>query len=97
MEGNQMQDVRPAKAGDLIQIWDFYAERVEDEVKINDHGKFGYIVGASKRTDTFLDEKGNTMYLSNIVEGDVFKIILFEDDTSNIIHVHKDNIRRLNA
>ena len=90
-------DVRPAKPGDLIQIWDFYAERVEDEVKINDHGKFGYIVGASKRTDTFLDEKGNTKYLTNIVEGDVFKIILFEGDTSNIIHVHKDNIRRLNA
>ena len=35
-----MQDVRPAKAGDLIQIWDFYAERVKDEVKINYHGKF---------------------------------------------------------
>ena len=92
-----MQDVRPAKAGDLIQIWDFYAERTDDPAKINDHGKYGYIVGASKRTDTFLDEKGDTKHLSIIVEGDVFKIILFEGDTSNIIHVHKDNIRRLNA
>ena len=63
-------DVRPAKAGDLIQIWDFYAERVEDEVKINDHGKFGYIVGTSKRTDTFLDAKGNTKYLTNISDRD---------------------------
>ena len=90
-------DVRPAKAGDLIQIWDFYAERNDDPAMLTDHGKFGYIVGTSKRTDTFLDEKGNTKYLTNIVEGDVFKIILFEGGTSNIIHVHKDNIRRLNA
>ena len=90
-------DKKPAKAGDLIQIWDFYAERNDDPAMLIDHGKFGYIVGTSKRTDTFLDEKGNTKYLTNIVEGDVFKIILFEGDTSNIIHVHKDNIRRLNA
>lgn len=92
-----MQEARPAKAGDLIQVWDHYAERTEDSAKISDHGKFGYIVGASKRTDTFLDGEGNTKHLTSIVEGDVFKIILFEDDTSNIIHVHKDNIRRLNA
>ena len=90
-------DVRPAKAGDLIQIWDFYAERTDDPAKISDHGKFGYIIGESKRTDTFLDGEGNTKHLTSIVEGDVFKIILFEGDTSNIIHVHKDNIRRLNA
>ena len=77
-----MQDVRPAKPGDLIQIGDFYAIRTKDEAKINDHGKFGYIVGESKRTDTFLDEKGNTKHLSSIVEGDVFKIILSEGDTS---------------
>ena len=92
-----MQDVRPAKPGDLIQIWDFYAIRTKDEAKISDHGKFGYIMGESKRTDTFLDGKGTTRHLSSIVEGDVFKVILFEGDTSNIIHVHKDNIRRLNA
>ncbi len=92
-----MQNVRPTKAGDLIQIWDFYAERTEDPAKISDHGKFGYIVGESKRTDTFLDGAGNRQHLSSIVEGDVFKIILFEGDTPNIIHVHKDNIRRLNA
>ncbi len=92
-----MQDVRPAKAGDLIQVWDHYAERTEDPAKISDHGKYGYIVGASKRTDTFLDGEGNTKHLTSIVEGDVFKVILFEGDTSNIIHVHKDNIRRLNA
>ena len=58
-----MQDVRPAKAGDLTQVWDHYAERTEDSAKISDHGKFGYIVGASKRTDTFLDGEGNTCLL----------------------------------
>lgn len=90
-----MNEPRKPKAGDLIQVWDHYAIRTGDEVKISDHGKCGYIMRESKRSDTFLDGKGDTKYLSRIVEGDVFKVILFEGDASNVIHVHQDNIRRI--
>ena len=81
------------KSGEYVQIWDFYAIRTKDEAKINDHGKFGYILGESKRTDTFLDEKGNTKHLSSIVEGDVFKVIVFDVSGPKTIHVHQDNLR----
>lgn len=91
-----MNEPRKPKAGDLIQVWDYYAIRTGDNAKIADHGKHGYIIRESKQSDTFLDGKGDTKYLTRIVEGDVFKIILFEGDASNVIHVHKDNIRRLN-
>lgn len=90
-----MNEPRKPKAGDLIQIWDRHAIRTGDNAKISDHGKCGYIMRESKRSDTFLDGKGDTKHLSRIVEGDVFKIILFEGGTSNVIHVHQDNIRRI--
>jgi|TARA_R110000782_G_scaffold109924_2_gene199056 hypothetical protein len=97
MEGNKMNEPRKPKAGDLIQIWDRHAIRTGDNAKIADHGKCGYIMRESKRTDTFLDGKGDTKHLSHIVAGDVFKIILFENGGSNVIHVHQDNIRRVHA
>ena len=92
-----MNEPRKPKAGDLIQVWDHYAVRTGDEAKINDHGKHGYIIRESKQSDTFLYGKGDTKYLTRIVEGDVFKVILFEDNGSNVIHVHQDNIRRVHA
>ena len=92
-----MNEPRKPKAGDLIQVWDHYAIRTGDNAKITDHGKHGYIIRESKQSDTFLDGKGDTKYLTRIVEGDVFKVILFEDNGSNVIHVHQDNIRRVHA
>ena len=82
------------KSGELVHVWDHYAIRTGDEAKISNHGDIGYIVGESKRTDSFKDGKGQSRYLTNIVEGDVFKVILFADDSHSIIHVHQDNIRR---
>jgi len=89
-----MKEPRRPRAGDLVQLWDT-SSPIEHEAKITDHGKHGYIIRESKQSDTFLDGKGDTKYLSRIVEGDVFKIILFEGDASNVIHVHQDNIRRI--
>ena len=89
----KMELWRP-KSGELVQVWDHYAIRTGDDAKISNHGDIGYIVGVSKRTDSFKDGKGQSRYLANIVEGDVFKVILFGDDNHSIIHVHQDNIRR---
>ena len=88
-----MEVWRP-RTGELIQVWDHYAERTKDEVKINNHGDLGYIIGESKRTDSFKDGEGKQRFLSNITEGEVFKVILFKGDASTVIHIHQDNIRR---
>ena len=81
------------KSGEYVQIWDHYAERVEDEVKINDHGKFGYILRESKRGESFKDGDGKERFLSTIVEGDVFKVIIFDASGTKTVHVHQDNLR----
>ena len=91
-----MEVWRP-KTGELIQVWDHYAIRTGDNAKISNHGDIGYIIGESKRTDSFKDDTNTERFLANIVEGDVFKVILFKDDTSSVIHVHRDNIRRPNS
>ena len=91
-----MEVWRP-KTGELIQVWDHYAIRTGDDAKISNHGDIGYIIGESKRTDSFKDDTNTERFLANIVEGDVFKVILFKDDTSSVIHVHRDNIRRPNS
>ena len=88
-----MKDWRP-KTGEIIQVWDHYAIRTGDDAKISNHGDIGYIIGESKRTDSFKDDTNTKRFLANIVEGDVFKVILFGDDNHSIIHVHQDNIRR---
>lgn len=81
------------KSGEYVQIWDSYAVRTKDEVKINDHGKFGYILRESKRGESFKDEQGKERFLSTIVEGDVFKVIVFDVSGPKTIHVHQDNLR----
>ena len=81
------------KSGEYVQIWDHYAERVEDEVKINDHGKFGYILRESKLGESFKDAQGKERFLANIVHGEVFKIIVFDASGTKTVHVHQDNLR----
>ena len=55
-KGEYMEVWRP-RTGELIQVWDHYAERTKDEVKINNHGDLGYVIGESKRTDSFKNRK----------------------------------------
>lgn len=82
------------KAGDYVQIWDRLAVSSDDDEYINDHGKFGYIVRESKQDDTFIDGAGNERRLPGfIVQGDVFKVIVFEKNGARTIHVHHDNLR----
>tara|TARA_B100000941_G_C28479832_1_gene541459 strand:+ start:725 stop:997 length:273 start_codon:yes stop_codon:yes gene_type:complete len=76
------------ETGDVIQIWDWMSETLVD--KIADHGEHGLIVGISKKSDTFLNGKGEPCDLSHIVEGDVFKVLLNRDE---IVHVHRQWIR----
>ena len=81
------------KSGEYVQIWDSYAVRTGDEVYINDHGKFGYILRESKRGESFKDGEGKERFLSTIVEGDVFKVIIFDASGTKTVHVHQDNLR----
>ena len=81
------------KSGEYVQIWDSYAERTNDKIKIADHGKFGYIVRESKSGESFLDGQGKERFLANIVEGDVFKVIVFDASNTKTVHVHRDNLR----
>lgn len=84
------------KAGEYVQIWDSYAVSSGDNAYIRDHGKFGYIMRESKRSDSFMDGRNVERFLSNIVEGEVFKVIVFEKSGSKTVHVHQDNLRGTN-
>ena len=75
------------KPGDMIQCWDT-ATVDEYSGRIAEHGKIGYIVGESKKTDTFKDSKGVERHLTHIKEGTWFKCIFFTDSGHEIGHVN---------
>jgi len=81
------------KSGEYVQIWDHYAVRTGDEAYINDHGKFGYILRESHRGESFKDGEGEERFLSNIVQGEVFKVIVFDATGPKTVHVHQHNLR----
>ena len=83
------------KAGDMIQCWD---TSVVDEYssRIREHGKVGYIVGLSKKTDTFKDSKGIEHTLAHVKEGTCFKCIFFTDSGGHeIVHVNHHWLRKI--
>ena len=83
------------KPGDLIQCWDTNED--DDGSRILEHGKLGYVVGLTKRTDTFKDSRGKQQKLSHIEEGTCFKCIFFDNPMKGeIVHVNRAWIRRVN-
>jgi hypothetical protein len=90
-----MKEPRRPQTGDLVQLWDTSSPS-EHEAKMSDHGKVGYVVGMSKRTDKFFDGVGREKGLTHIVEGDCYKVRFFEGDASSVAHVNYAWLRVLN-
>jgi len=80
------------KPGDMVQCWD---QSEEHEGRIVDHGKVGYVVGVSKKTDTFKDSKGIECKLNHIEEGTCFKCIFFTESGHDIVHVNHHWLRKI--
>ena len=100
-----MNPWRP-KVGDMVQIWDgLEFNGKEDTAKITEHGHYGVIVDISKKTDTFINSRGEEKLLGNIVEGEVFKVLLSttpkrKPDTHhyfNVKHFHQHLLREVKA
>ena len=49
-----MKNKKQLKAGDLVQVWDWYREDTEnhDALKLTNHGDLGYIVKRLTRTSS---------------------------------------------
>ncbi len=89
-----MDNIWKPKNGELVQLWDAFAIRTDDDARIKDHGRLAYIMRESKRTDTFICSQGKKRHLEHITEGDVFKCIMFGLDSREVAHVHIDNLRQ---
>lgn len=75
------------KSGDMIQVWDAKKFTDNETVKIPEHGMVGYVVRPSKRTDSFVNERGDTVYLKYIEEGNCFQCIFFTDEGHKMVHM----------
>jgi len=71
-------------SGDYIQVWD--SLRDNEDPGIQNHGEYGLIVGESKKTDSFLNDRGERVYLKHITEGEVYRVLL--DGHDDVVHVH---------
>lgn len=80
--------------GDMIQCWD-YSTVDEHSGKLSEHGKVGYVVGESKKTDTYKDSKGVEHKLNHIKEGTCFKCIFFTESGHDIVHVNQNWLRKI--
>ena len=76
-----METIWRPSTGDYIQVWD----TMPSSCSIQNHGEYGLIVGESKKTDSFLNDRGERVYLTHITEGDVYKVLL--DGYDEVVHV----------
>ncbi len=81
--------------GDMIQCWDTTSYDGPDSDKITEHGKVGYVVRLSKKTDTFISESGTLVTLNHIEEGGCSKCIFFTDTGHDIVHVNHAWLRKI--
>ena len=79
-----METIWTPGPGDYIQVWDSMS--FEDSGAIQNHGEYGLIVGESRKTDSFLNDRGERVYLKHITEGEVYRVLL--DGHDEIVHVH---------
>ena len=76
-----METIWRPSTGDYIQVWD----TMPSSCSIQNHGEYGLIVGESKKTDSFLNDRGERVYLTHITEGEVYKVLL--DGHDEVVHV----------
>ena len=91
-----MKDQEPWRPtpGDLIQCWDSKSPHNRDD-RLREHGRLGYVVRLSKKTDTFTTESG-VHSLTHISEGNCSKCIFFADGKHEVIHVAHEWLRKVN-
>ena len=86
------------KSGDMIQVWDSMT-LTEGETKdtISEHGMIGYVVRPSKKTDSFINQRGQEVFLKHIVEGNCFQCIFFTDDGHKTVHMDQNWLRKIDT
>ena len=78
------------KSGDMIQVWDSLGSSHDT---IREHGEIGYVVRPSKKTDSFINERGQEVFLKHIVEGNCFQCIFFTNDGYKKVHMDQNWLR----
>ncbi len=84
---------REPKAGDLVQVWDTLYEDNGIDVRLDDHGRVGYVIGPSKKTDKFF-HADTEFSVGDIAPANCYKVV-FLDDYQNAVHIDSQWLRVL--
>ena len=78
-----MKNKKQLKAGEMVQIWDHQAQAELQHLKIDGHGKVGYLVGVAGKTG----ERTPDGWTSS--SGNIWEVICFGEDPPMKHKVHE--------